>query len=160
MEFLLETLESKNDLVLGSVFKCLIQFTNCAAFFDGSHSVYGVEPLISALSRAVKLQNPDVIKTGLLLMAEIFLKQPRTVPVFPNKGIFNGFTAILQDALNSMNYRILQQAVNTLDVMLLQNQIPRNVTSEMIASLLGCIILQLKRYHKPISTFKNANLGL
>ena len=127
----MEALDSHSDLVLGSVFSCLSKFTNCAAFFDSSHAIYGVEPLVAALAKAVKFQNPDVFRSGLQLMAQIFVKQPKNVPLFTNEGLFCAYTVVLQEALSSMDHRVLRQAVNTLDVTLLHNHLPRHATSDM-----------------------------
>ena len=156
----MEALDSHSDLVLGSVFSCLSKFTNCAAFFDSSHAIYGVEPLVAALAKAVKFQNPDVFRSGLQLMAQIFVKQPKNVPLFTNEGLFCAYTVVLQEALSSMDHRVLRQAVNTLDVTLLHNHLPRHATSDMITSLLVPVTLQLKRFHRPISAFRNTKSGL
>uniref|UniRef100_A0A4W5P9V1 Uncharacterized protein n=2 Tax=Salmonidae TaxID=8015 RepID=A0A4W5P9V1_9TELE len=70
-EFLFERLSSGSEVLLWSVYSCLLLLTEDPLFFSQCHSVYGIESLVRSLKEALRLTNVEVQRQGLLLLTEI-----------------------------------------------------------------------------------------
>ncbi|XP_029945117.1 meiosis inhibitor protein 1 [Salarias fasciatus] len=93
-EFLFDRLAcSSSDVLLWSVYTCLLLMTEDPLFFSQCHSVYGIECLVRSLQEALKLTNPDVARQGLQLLTTILERQPPSVRLFPSGP---GFVAVSQ----------------------------------------------------------------
>ncbi|XP_068193535.1 meiosis inhibitor protein 1 [Antennarius striatus] len=91
-EFLFDRLaSSRSEVLLWSVYSCLLLLTEDPLFFSQCHSVYGIESLVRSLKEALRLTNLEVPKQGLLLLTEILERQPASVRLFPTGP---GFTAV------------------------------------------------------------------
>ncbi|KAG5832454.1 hypothetical protein ANANG_G00291340 [Anguilla anguilla] len=75
-EFLYERLCSRSEVLLWSVYSCLLLLMEDPLFFSQCHSVYGIESLIRSLKEALRMNNQDVQRQGLLLLTETLEKQP------------------------------------------------------------------------------------
>uniref|UniRef100_A0A8C7GIS2 Meiosis inhibitor protein 1 n=1 Tax=Oncorhynchus kisutch TaxID=8019 RepID=A0A8C7GIS2_ONCKI len=83
-EFLFERLNSGSEVLLWSVYSCLLLLTEDPLFFSQCHSVYGIESLVRSLKEALRLTNVEVQRQGLLLLTEILERQPTLPP--PSSG--------------------------------------------------------------------------
>ncbi|KAM4635612.1 meiosis inhibitor protein 1 [Polymixia lowei] len=91
-EFLFERVSSsRSEVLLWSVYSCLLLLTEDPLFFSHCHSVYGIESLVRSLNEALRLTNQEVQKQGVLLLTEILERQPPGVRLFPS-GL--GFVAV------------------------------------------------------------------
>ncbi|XP_030262577.1 meiosis inhibitor protein 1 isoform X2 [Sparus aurata] len=91
-EFLFDRLaSSSNEVLLWSAYSCLVLLTEDPLFFSQCHSVYGIESLVRSLKEALRLNNLEVPKQGLLLLTEILERQPPSVRLFPSSP---GFVAV------------------------------------------------------------------
>uniref|UniRef100_A0A9J8C784 Meiosis inhibitor protein 1 n=1 Tax=Cyprinus carpio carpio TaxID=630221 RepID=A0A9J8C784_CYPCA len=71
-EFLLEVMSGGcSDVLLWSVFSCLLLLSEDPLFFSQCHAVYGVEPLVRSLKEALGKSNTEVQKKGLELLTVI-----------------------------------------------------------------------------------------
>ncbi|KAM9391746.1 meiosis inhibitor protein 1 [Pholidichthys leucotaenia] len=91
-EFLFDRLAcSSNDVLLWSLYSCLLLLTEDPLFFSQCHSVYGIESLVRSLKEALQLTNLEVPKQGFLLLTKILERQPPSVRLFPSR---QGFSAV------------------------------------------------------------------
>ncbi|XP_062442567.1 meiosis inhibitor protein 1 [Rhea pennata] len=70
-EFLFECLSCSNEILIWSVYCCLLLLTEERLFFSKCHTVYGVESLVRSLRDVLQLNNVELHKQGLLLFTEI-----------------------------------------------------------------------------------------
>ncbi|XP_043929868.1 meiosis inhibitor protein 1 [Protopterus annectens] len=70
-EFLFERLSSTDEVLVWSVYSCLILLTEERLFFTKCHTLYGIESLIRSLKETLALNNMEVQKQGLLLLTKI-----------------------------------------------------------------------------------------
>ncbi|KAK9978752.1 hypothetical protein ABG768_020491 [Culter alburnus] len=71
-EFLLEVMSSGcSDVLLWSVFSCLLLLSEDPLFFSQCHAVYGMEPLVRCLKDTLGKSNTEVQKQGLELLSAI-----------------------------------------------------------------------------------------
>nr|XP_046270421.1 meiosis inhibitor protein 1-like isoform X4 [Scatophagus argus] len=82
-EFLFERLaSSRSEVLLWSVYSCLLLLIEDPLFFSQCHSVYGIESLVRSLNEALRMSNLEVPKQGLLLLTETLERQPTSVRLF------------------------------------------------------------------------------
>ncbi|XP_038639379.1 meiosis inhibitor protein 1 isoform X7 [Scyliorhinus canicula] len=70
-EFLFERLCSTDEILVWSVYSCLLLLTEEKHFFSKCHTIYGIESLIRSLKETMRVNNVEVQKQGLLLFGEI-----------------------------------------------------------------------------------------
>uniref|UniRef100_H2ZYW7 Meiotic double-stranded break formation protein 1 n=1 Tax=Latimeria chalumnae TaxID=7897 RepID=H2ZYW7_LATCH len=70
-EFLFECLSSSNEVLVWSVYSCLLLLTEEKLLFSKCHTVYGIESLVRSLKETLRSHSAEVQKQGLLLLAEI-----------------------------------------------------------------------------------------
>ncbi|KAL7826756.1 hypothetical protein AOLI_G00319650 [Acnodon oligacanthus] len=109
-EFLFERLSSNNEVLLWSVYDCLLLLCEDAAFFSQCHSIYGIVSLVRSLKAVLKLSNLEVQKKGLQLLTAILERQPTSVRLFPTVPGFVGVAEVVQGALTSSCLRLATQA--------------------------------------------------
>nr|XP_033501775.1 meiosis inhibitor protein 1 [Epinephelus lanceolatus] len=99
-EFLFDHLaSSSNEVLLWSVYSCLVLLTEDPLFFSQCHSVYGIESLVRSLKEALRLTNLEVPKQGLLLLTEILERQPPNMRLFPSGS---GFVAVSEAVMGGV----------------------------------------------------------
>ncbi|KAG8006412.1 Meiosis inhibitor protein 1 [Nibea albiflora] len=83
IEFLFDRLAStSSEVLLWSVYSCLVLLTEDPLFFSQCHSVYGIDSLVRSLKEALRLTNLEVPKQGLLLLTEILERlNHQSIPV-------------------------------------------------------------------------------
>ncbi|XP_036420934.1 meiosis inhibitor protein 1 [Colossoma macropomum] len=109
-EFLFERLSSNNEVLLWSVYGCLLLLCEDAAFFSQCHSIYGIESLVRSLKAVFKLSNLEVQKKGLQLLTAILERQPTSLRLFPTVPGFVGVAEVVQGAVTSSCFRVATQA--------------------------------------------------
>ncbi|XP_065533161.1 LOW QUALITY PROTEIN: meiosis inhibitor protein 1 [Lathamus discolor] len=70
-EFLFECLLCNSEILIWSVYCCLLLLTEERLFFSKCHTVYGIESLMRSLQDVLQLNNVELHKQGLLLFTEI-----------------------------------------------------------------------------------------
>uniref|UniRef100_A0A8B9EN27 Meiotic double-stranded break formation protein 1 n=1 Tax=Anser cygnoides TaxID=8845 RepID=A0A8B9EN27_ANSCY len=86
-EFLFECLLCNSEILIWSVYCCLLLLTEERLFFSKCHTVYGIESLVRSLQDVLQLNNVELHKQGLLLFTEILKRQPVEITLFTNRGI-------------------------------------------------------------------------
>ncbi|CAH2312236.1 meiosis inhibitor 1 [Pelobates cultripes] len=107
-EFLFEHLSSTNEVLIWSIYCCLLLMTEERLFFSKCHTVYGIEAVIRSLKDVLLMNNRELHKQGLLLLTEILERQPIEIKLFTNPGIFKAVTNVL---LEAVNFPILDVAI-------------------------------------------------
>jgi hypothetical protein len=159
-EFVFEGLETNNDIVLASLFCCLTEFCNSTEFFKGSYSVYGIDSVVAAMYKALKLQNPETIQQGLHVLSIIITKQPRGVLLFSNGTIFERCLNAIEECFKSMEYKVLQEAINVVLSLLRIDQMPSGFSIERMLPLLSAVISLLKTFTtKNVENFSGMKAG-
>nr|XP_014353984.1 PREDICTED: meiosis inhibitor protein 1 [Latimeria chalumnae] len=74
-EFLFECLSSSNEVLVWSVYSCLLLLTEEKLLFSKCHTVYGIESLVRSLKETLRSHSAEVQKQGLLLLAEILKRE-------------------------------------------------------------------------------------
>ena len=79
-EFLFELLGSSDASVAGAVLVCLTEFTNCKKFFTAGHLIYGLQPIVSFLSKtAAEQRDKTLLQKILSLILRILQKADQTL---------------------------------------------------------------------------------
>ncbi|XP_071983762.1 meiosis inhibitor protein 1 isoform X2 [Engystomops pustulosus] len=100
-EFLFENLLCTSEVLIWSIYSCLILMTEERIFFTKCHTVYGIEAVLKSLKYVLQLNNMELQKQGLLLLTEILKRQPSEINLFTSTGIFKAATDVLQEAVSS-----------------------------------------------------------
>ncbi|XP_072530481.1 meiosis inhibitor protein 1 [Salminus brasiliensis] len=109
-EFLFERLSCTDEVLLWSVYGCLLLLCEDAAFFSQCHSIYGIESLVRSLKAVLKLPNLEVQNQGLKLLTATLERQPTGVRLFPTVPGFVGVAEVVQGGVVSSCFRVSTQA--------------------------------------------------
>ncbi|XP_041719338.2 meiosis inhibitor protein 1 isoform X2 [Coregonus clupeaformis] len=151
-EFLFERLSSGSEVLLWSVYSCLLLLTEDPLFFSQCHSVYGIESLVRSLKEALRLTNVEVQRQGLLLLTEILERQPVGVRLFPSGP---GFVAVAEAVLSGVSSPCLQvatQAANAATALLRMNHQSSPVQYKELEKLVEAIIARCTELPLPASS--------
>ncbi|XP_059930995.1 LOW QUALITY PROTEIN: meiosis inhibitor protein 1-like [Gadus macrocephalus] len=100
-EFLFERVSStRSEVLLWSLYNCLLLLCKDPLFYSHCHSVYGIEALVRSLKEALRLTNLEVQTDGLLLLTEILDRQPEGVRLFPSGP---GFEAVCEAVVSGVS---------------------------------------------------------
>ncbi|NXW70116.1 MEII1 protein, partial [Hirundo rustica] len=110
-EFLFECLLCKNEILIWSVYCCLLLLTEERLFFSKCHTVYGIESLVRSLQGVLLLNNVELHKQGLLLFTEILKRQPVEVKLFTNRGVCVEAIDVLMETVNCPVLDVAVEAV-------------------------------------------------
>ncbi|CAL8311475.1 unnamed protein product [Arctogadus glacialis] len=100
-EFLFERVSStRSEVLLWSLYNCLLLLCKDPLFYSHCHSVYGIEALVRSLKEALRLTNLEVQTHGLLLLTEILDRQPEGVRLFPSGP---GFEAVCEAVVSGVS---------------------------------------------------------
>ncbi|NWJ11524.1 MEII1 protein, partial [Crypturellus undulatus] len=119
-EFLFECLSCTNEILIWSVYCCLLLLTEERLFFSKCHTVYGVESLVRSLRDVLKLNNVELHKQGLLLFTEILKRQPVEIKLFTNRGICKEAIDVLLETVNCPVLEVAVEAVKAVAAFLRQ----------------------------------------
>ncbi|XP_041813621.1 meiosis inhibitor protein 1 [Chelmon rostratus] len=149
-EFLFDRLaSSRSEVLLWSVYSCLVLLTSDPLFFSQCHSVYGIESLVRSLKEALHLTNLEVPKQGLLLLTEILERQPTSVRLFPSGPGFAAVSEALVAGVSSSCLLVASQAANAASALLRVNHQPRPVQYREIEGLIEAITSRCSELHLP-----------
>ncbi|XP_077025125.1 meiosis inhibitor protein 1 isoform X2 [Tamandua tetradactyla] len=110
-EFLFEHLSSSSEMLIWSIYNCLILLAEEPLFFSKCHTVYGIEAVVRSLQGSLKMNNAELHKQGLLLFAEILTRQPEEIKLFTNSAMCRDAGCALQEAVNSPILEVAAEAV-------------------------------------------------
>ncbi|XP_053326254.1 meiosis inhibitor protein 1 [Spea bombifrons] len=110
-EFLFEHLSSTSEVLIWSIYCCLLLMTEERLFFSKCHTVYGIDALLRSIKDVLKMNNVELHKQGLLLLTEILERQPKEIKLFTNPGIFTFATDVLLEAVNCQVLEVAVQAI-------------------------------------------------
>ncbi|XP_063252103.1 meiosis inhibitor protein 1 isoform X2 [Prinia subflava] len=110
-EFLFECLLCKNEILIWSVYCCLLLLTEERLFFSKCHTVYGIESLVRSLQGVLLLNNVELHKQGLLLFTEILKRQPVEIKLFTNRGVCLEAIDVLMETMNCPVLDVVMEAV-------------------------------------------------
>ncbi|XP_043823714.1 meiosis inhibitor protein 1 [Dromiciops gliroides] len=110
-EFLFEHLSCTSEALLCSVYGCLLLLAEEHLFFSKCHTVYGIESLVRSLKGILQLNNPELLKQGLLLFTEILRRQPEEIKLFTNSATCRDASGVLREAVSSPVLEVVAEAV-------------------------------------------------
>ncbi|XP_053798475.1 meiosis inhibitor protein 1 isoform X4 [Vidua chalybeata] len=110
-EFLFECLLCKSEILIWSVYCCLLLLTEERLFFSKCHTVYGIESLVRSLQGVLLLNNVELHKQGLLLFTEILKRQPVEIKLFTNRGVCIEAIDVLMETVNCPVLEVAVEAV-------------------------------------------------
>ncbi|XP_075607325.1 meiosis inhibitor protein 1 [Balearica regulorum gibbericeps] len=110
-EFLFECLSCNSEILIWSVYCCLLLLTEERLFFSKCHTVYGVESLVRSLQDVLQLNNVELHKQGLLLFTEILKRQPVEIKLFTNRGVCIEAIDVLMETVNCPVLEVVVEAV-------------------------------------------------
>ncbi|XP_039535133.1 meiosis inhibitor protein 1 isoform X3 [Pimephales promelas] len=121
-EFLLEVMSSGcTDVLLWSVFSCLLLLSEDPLFFSQCHAVYGMEPLVRCLKETLGKSNTEVQKQGLELLSAILDRQPAAVRLFPTASEFTGVCDVIVEGVATSCLQVSMCAVRAAAILLRPN---------------------------------------
>ncbi|XP_032543215.1 meiosis inhibitor protein 1 isoform X1 [Chiroxiphia lanceolata] len=110
-EFLFECLLCKSEVLIWSVYCCLLLLTEERLFFSKCHTVYGIESLVRSLQDVLQMNNVELHKQGLLLFTEILKRQPMEIKLFTNRGVCIEAIDVLMETVNCPVLEVAVEAV-------------------------------------------------
>ncbi|XP_030333913.1 meiosis inhibitor protein 1 isoform X2 [Strigops habroptila] len=110
-EFLFECLLCNSEILIWSVYCCLLLLTEERLFFSKCHTVYGIESLMRSLQDVLQLNNVELHKQGLLLFTEILKRQPVEIKLFTNRGVCIEAIDVLMETVNCPVLEVAVEAV-------------------------------------------------
>uniref|UniRef100_A0A8B9U5X6 Meiosis inhibitor protein 1 n=1 Tax=Anas zonorhyncha TaxID=75864 RepID=A0A8B9U5X6_9AVES len=110
-EFLFECLLCNSEILIWSVYCCLLLLTEERLFFSKCHTVYGIESLVRSLQDVLQLNNVELQKQGLLLFTEILKRQPVEITLFTNRGVCLDAIDVLMKTVDCPVLEVVVEAV-------------------------------------------------
>ncbi|XP_043346665.1 meiosis inhibitor protein 1 isoform X8 [Dermochelys coriacea] len=110
-EFLFEHLSCTSEILLWSVYCCLLLLTEERLFFSKCHTVYGIESVVRSLKGILQLNNVELHKQGLLLFTEILKRQPVEIKLFTNLAMCKDAIGVLVEAVKCPVLEVAAEAV-------------------------------------------------
>ncbi|KAM9170395.1 meiosis inhibitor protein 1 [Pangshura tecta] len=117
-EFLFECLICTNEILLWSVYCCLLLLTEERLFFSKCHTVYGIESVVRSLKGILQLNNVELHKQGLLLFTEILKRQPVEIKLFTNLAMCKDAIGVLVEAVKCPVLEVAVEAVKAVAAIL------------------------------------------
>ncbi|KAJ8387549.1 hypothetical protein AAFF_G00152450 [Aldrovandia affinis] len=155
-EFLCERLCSRSEVLLWSVYSCLLLLTEDPLFFSQCHSVYGIESLIRSLKEALSLNNQEVQRQGLQLLTDILEKQPAGVRLFPSGPGFAGATEAVVGGVSSTSLQVATQAAHAAAALLRLNHQSSPVQYKELKELVEAVITRCTELPLPTAAHRRA----
>ncbi|XP_062990721.1 meiosis inhibitor protein 1 [Elgaria multicarinata webbii] len=122
-EFLFECLSCMSEILIWSIYCCLLLLTEEPLFFSKCHTIYGIEPILRSLKEILNLNNVELHKQGFLLFTEILKRQPVEIKLFANIAVFKDAISVLLDAVNSPILEVAAEAVNAVAAILRKDHV-------------------------------------
>ncbi|NXO17437.1 MEII1 protein, partial [Oriolus oriolus] len=165
-EFLFECLLCKSEILIWSVYCCLLLLTEERLFFSKCHTVYGIESLLRSLQGVLLLNNVELHKQGLLLFTEILKRQPVEIKLFTNRGVCIEAIDVLMETVNCPVLEVAVEAVKAVAAFLRKDHLSSPpVPYEELQKLLEAVLKRCADLSPPQSSKRpashpaNRNLG-
>ncbi|XP_061556913.1 meiosis inhibitor protein 1 [Phycodurus eques] len=160
-EFLFDRLAcTSSEVLLWSVYSCLVLLIEDPLFFSLCHSVYGIESLVRSLKQALQLNNVDVLKQGLLLLTEILERHPTNVHLFPSPPAFVAVSQAVICGLSSPCLRVATQAASAASTLFRLNHQSRPVQYQELQGMVGAITNRFSELPIPSSNNRQSRVNL
>ncbi|NWT82083.1 MEII1 protein, partial [Lanius ludovicianus] len=157
-EFLFECLLCKSEIVIWSVYCCLLLLTEEHLFFSKCHTVYGIESLVRSLQGVLLLNNVELHKQGLLLFTEILKRQPVEIKLFTNRGVCIEAIDVLMETVNCPVLEVAVEAVKAVAAFLRKDHLSSPpVPYEELQKLLEAVLKRCADLSPPQSSKRPAN---
>ncbi|NWI41086.1 MEII1 protein, partial [Picathartes gymnocephalus] len=157
-EFLFECLLCKNEILIWSVYCCLLLLTEERLFFSKCHTVYGIESLVRSLQGVLLLNNVELHKQGLLLFTEILKRQPVEIKLFTNRGVCVEAIDVLMETMNCPVLDVAVEAVKAVAAFLRKDHLNSPpVPYEELQKLLEAVLKRCADLSPPQSSKRHAN---
>ncbi|XP_038639375.1 meiosis inhibitor protein 1 isoform X3 [Scyliorhinus canicula] len=141
-EFLFERLCSTDEILVWSVYSCLLLLTEEKHFFSKCHTIYGIESLIRSLKETMRVNNVEVQKQGLLLFGEILKRQPLGIKLFMNFTIWHEAIVVLQEAMTSCSLEVTTEAANALAAFLRKDHLSVPAQYQELQRLIEVLLMR------------------
>ncbi|KFO61328.1 Meiosis inhibitor protein 1, partial [Corvus brachyrhynchos] len=156
-EFLFECLLSKSEILIWSVYCCLLLLTEEHLFFSKCHTVYGIESLVRSLQGVLLLNNVELHKQGLLLFTEILKRQPVEIKLFTNRGVCIEAIDVLMETVNCPVLEVVVEAVKAVAAFLRKDHLSSPpVPYEELQKLLEAVLKRCADLSPPQSSKRPA----
>ncbi|KAM5148062.1 meiosis inhibitor protein 1 [Mantella aurantiaca] len=141
-EFLFENLLSRSEVLIWSIYCCLLLMTEERLFFTKGHTAYGIEAVLRSIGHILQFNNKELQKQGLLLLIEILNRQPIEIKLFTNPGMFKAAVGVLQEAMNSSILEVAIEGTRATSAFLRKNHLSIPVQygdlERLICKMLDC----------------------
>ncbi|NXT23401.1 MEII1 protein, partial [Syrrhaptes paradoxus] len=157
-EFLFECLSSNSEILIWSVYCCLLLLTEERLFFSKCHTVYGIESLLRSLQDVLQLNNVELHKQGLLLFTEILKRQPVEIKLFTNRGICIEAIDVLMETVNCPVLEVVVEAVRAVAAFLRKDHLSSPpVPYEELQKLLEAVLKRCADLSPPQGSKRHAS---
>uniref|UniRef100_A0AAY5KGP1 Meiosis inhibitor protein 1 n=1 Tax=Esox lucius TaxID=8010 RepID=A0AAY5KGP1_ESOLU len=157
-EFLFERLSCGSEVLLWSIYSCLLLLTEEPQFFSKYHSVYGIESLVRSLKEALRLTNQEVQRQGLLLLTEVLERQPVGVHLFPSGPGFVAVAEVVLAGVSSPCLKVATQAAHAAAALLRADHQSNPVQYEELEKLVEAIMRRCSELPLPASSRRRGSL--
>ncbi|XP_072889409.1 meiosis inhibitor protein 1 [Hemitrygon akajei] len=140
-EFLFERLSSSDEILVWSIYSCLLLLTEEKLFFSKCHTIYGIESLVRSLKETMRMNNTEVQKQGLLLFGEILKRQPSGLKLFMNFAIWSEAVVVLQEAVTSSSLEVVTEAANAVAAFLRKDHLAVPIQYQELQSLIKALLM-------------------
>uniref|UniRef100_A0A8C0I7Y8 Meiotic double-stranded break formation protein 1 n=1 Tax=Bubo bubo TaxID=30461 RepID=A0A8C0I7Y8_BUBBB len=156
-EFLFECLSCNSEILIWSVYCCLLLLTEERLFFSKCHTVYGIESLVRSLHDVLPLNNVELHKQGLLLFTEILKRQPVEIKLFTNRGVCIEAIDLLMETVNCPVLEVVVEAVRAVSAFLRKDHLSSPpVPYEELQKLLEAVLKRCADLSPPQSSKRHA----
>ncbi|KFQ90030.1 Meiosis inhibitor protein 1, partial [Phoenicopterus ruber ruber] len=156
-EFLFECLSCNSEILIWSVYCCLLLLTEERLFFSKCHTVYGIESLMRSLQDVLQLNNVELHKQGLLLFTEILKRQPVEIKLFTNRGVCIEAIDVLMETVNCPVLEVVVEAVRAVAAFLRKDHLScPPVPYEELQKLLEAVLKRCADLSPPQSSKRHA----
>ncbi|KAF1418818.1 Meiosis inhibitor protein 1, partial [Spheniscus magellanicus] len=157
-EFLFECLLCNSEILIWSVYCCLLLLTEERLFFSKCHTVYGIESLVRSLQDVLQLNNVELHKQGLLLFTEILKRQPVEIKLFTNRGVCIEAIDVLMETVNCPVLEVVVEAVRAVAAFLRKDHLSSPpVPYEELQKLLEAVLKRCADLSPPQSSKRHAS---
>ncbi|NXU12841.1 MEII1 protein, partial [Pardalotus punctatus] len=157
-EFLFECLLCKSEILIWSVYCCLLLLTEERLFFSKCHTVYGIESLVRSLQGVLLLNNVELHKQGLLLFTEILERQPVEIKLFTNRSVCIKAIDVLMETVNCPVLEVAVEAVKAVAAFLRKDHLSSPpVPYEELQKLLEAVLKRCADLSPPQGSKRHAS---
>ncbi|XP_066490300.1 meiosis inhibitor protein 1 [Tiliqua scincoides] len=122
-EFLFECLFCTSEILIWSIYCCLLLLTEEQLFFSKCHALYGIEPVLRSLKEIFHFNNVELHKQGLLLFTEILKRQPVEIKLFTNIALFKDAIKVLLEAVSCPVLEVAAEAMKAVAAILRKDHV-------------------------------------